>query len=39
MRLAIIAIWDIFIMSAFIYLIGWQGWSAWWMILAVLLLK
>lgn len=28
---------DCFILAGTVYLIGWCGWSAWWMLLAVIL--
>jgi hypothetical protein len=31
-------IWNIFVLGGAIYLIGWQGWSAWWIALVFFLL-
>lgn len=33
----VMCLMDLLILGAFVYLIGWMGWSAWWMVLAVVL--
>lgn len=30
-------IWNIFVFSGTVYLIGWQGWSPWWFIIPIVL--
>lgn len=31
-------IYNLIILAGTVYLVGWQGWSAWWFLLAVILL-
>lgn len=38
MKLALAMIYNLIILVGTVYLVGWQGWSAWWFLLAVLLL-
>ena len=36
--LAMIMIYNLLLLGGTTYLVGWQGWSAWWFLLTVLLL-
>jgi hypothetical protein len=38
MRLLLAMIYNLIILGTTVYLVGWQGWSAWWFVLTVLLL-
>lgn len=32
-------LWNVAVLAGTAYLVGWQGWSPWWFVLAVLLLN
>ena len=36
--LTLMIIWGMFVLGGTVYLIQWHNWSAWWMLLAILLL-
>jgi hypothetical protein len=38
MRLALAMIYNLIILGTTVYLVGWQAWSAWWFLLAIILL-
>lgn len=38
MKLMLAMIYNLIILVGTVYLVGWQEWSAWWFVLAVLLL-
>ena len=38
MSLLLVAVYNLTILTGTVYLVGWQGWSAWWFLLAVILL-
>ena len=38
MRLLLAMIYNLTILGTTVYLVGWQAWSAWWFLLAVILL-
>jgi hypothetical protein len=38
MNLLLAMIYNLVILGATVYLVGWQGWSAWWFLLTVSLL-
>lgn len=38
MKLAMAMIYNLTLLGGTAWLVGWQGWSAWWFLLAVLLL-
>jgi hypothetical protein len=38
MKLAMAMIYNLILLVGTAYLVGWQGWSAWWFLLTVILL-
>jgi hypothetical protein len=38
MKLALAMIYNLILLVGTVYLVGWQGWSAWWFVLTLLLL-
>ena len=38
MKLALAMIYNLILLVGTAYLVGWQGWSAWWFLLTVILL-
>ena len=38
MRLALAMIYNLIILGTTVYLVGWQGWSGWWFLFAIILL-
>ena len=38
MTLIVCLVWNVFVLGGTVYLVGWQGWSAWWIVLAIALL-
>ena len=38
MRLMLAMTYNLFLLVGTVYLVGWQGWSAWWFLLTVILL-
>lgn len=38
MKLALAMMYNLILLVGTVYLVGWQGWSAWWFVLTILLL-
>jgi hypothetical protein len=38
MKLALAMTYNLILLVGTVYLVGWQGWSAWWFVLTILLL-